>query len=167
MGVHKITVKHRFAGNMLMMAAVVSTAVVFGVRAAPLAPFETSELTVETARGRFVFTVELARTWEQKMQGLQGRRRLAPNAGMLFDFQPPRLAVMWMKNTFLPLDMIFIAADGRIINIVQRTVPLSPAKIRSDWPARAVLEVNAGTVARLGILPGNRVIHPFFGPAGN
>ncbi len=154
--------KHRFAVNIVMITAVVSTTVVFGVRAAPLEPFETSELIVETARGRFAFTVELARTWEQKMQGLQGRRRLAPNAGMLFDYQPPQRTVMWMKNTYLPLDIIFIAADGHIINIVQRTVPLSPAKIRSDWPARAVLEVNAGTVARLGILPGNRVVHPIF-----
>jgi hypothetical protein len=160
---YRITLKRRFTGNIVMMAVVLSTVVVAGVRAAPLTLLETSELIVETAKGRFAFTVELARTWEQKTQGLQGRHRLASNAGMLFDYQPPQLTVMWMKNTYLALDIIFIAADGRIINIVQRTTPLSPAKIRSDRPARAVLEVNAGTVAWLGILPGNRVLHPIFG----
>ena len=72
---------------------------------------------------------------------------------------------MWMKNTLIPLDMLFIESDGRIAKIVERTVPLSLASIASERPVRAVLELNAGTAARLGIQPGDRVLHPAFDEA--
>ena len=90
------------------------------------------------------------------------RRKLAPDAGMLFDYKVPQRITMWMKNTYIPLDMLFIGAGGRIVNIAERTVPRSLAAISSDGNAQAVLEVNGGTARRLGIRPGDMVLHPIF-----
>ena len=90
------------------------------------------------------------------------RRSLAPDGGMLFIYPTERTISMWMRNTLIPLDMVFIAADGRIVKVAQRTVPMSLATISSGGPAKAVLEVNGGTAARLGLEPGGRVVHPAF-----
>lgn len=128
--------------------------------------FETSDLVVVSARGRSNFSVELALNEAQRVQGLQGRRRLAAGTGMLFDFQGTGPVMMWMKDTFVPLDMLFIDSRGRIVNIAEHTVPLSLTAIRSAGPVRAVLELNAGTAARLGIRPGDRVLHSVFGTGG-
>ena len=128
--------------------------------------FETSTLTIATANGDKPFTVELAITPSQQEQGLMFRRELAPDAGMLFILPQVQPAVFWMKNTLLPLDMLFIAADGRIADIHERAVPLSEANIVSKVPVKAVLELNGGTVARLGIKPGDVVHHAMFGTAG-
>ena len=122
-----------------------------------LVTFERSDLVVETAGGPVRFSVEVARTNEQRMQGLMFRDRLAADAGMLFVYEHERDIDMWMRNTVIPLDMLFIGRDGRITRIVQRTIPLSSATIGSDGPARAVLELNGGTAAQLGIKPGDRV----------
>lgn len=119
-------------------------------------------LVIDTARGPAAFQVELAATPEMLMQGLQHRRRLPSDAGMLFDFGPPRLVSMWMKNTYISLDMLFIDADGIVADIAERTTPLSLETIVSRVPVRAVLEVNAGTVAAFGIRAGDRVHHPIF-----
>jgi len=129
-------------------------------------PFPVSRLTVETARGRFEFTVEVADTAARRTQGLQERRTLAPNAGMLFDFETPQRVSMWMKDTYLSLDMIFVGADGVVLNIAEKTMPHSLIPISSAGEAKAVLEVNAGTARRLGIRPGDRVHHPIFGGGG-
>ncbi len=128
--------------------------------------FETSDLVVVSARGRSNFSVELALNEAQRVQGLQGRRRLAAGTGMLFDFQGTGPVMMWMKDTYVPLDMLFIDSRGRIVNIAEHTVPLSLTAIRSAGPVRAVLELNAGTAARLGIRPGDRVLHSVFGTGG-
>jgi hypothetical protein len=125
----------------------------------------TSELAVVTEQGRFSFTVEMAVTETQRGRGLQYRKSLAPDAGMLFDFGAPEPAAMWMMNTPIPLDMIFVAGDGRVVNVEARTQPGSLAVIRSAGAVRAVLEVNAGTAERLGIEAGSRVLHPVFGTA--
>jgi hypothetical protein len=137
-----------------------------GVVAAQSSPFPVSRLTVETTRGRFAFIVEVADTVARRMQGLQDRHALAPNAGMLFDFQKPQMVSMWMKNTYLPLDMIFIAAHGVVLNIAEKTVPHSLIPIVSAGEALAVLEVNAGTARRLGIRPGDRIHHSIFDGRG-
>lgn len=131
--------------------------------AEPALPFALSEATIVTAAGnRYAFRVELARTPEERTRGLQGREILADDAGMLFDFSTPQPVAMWMKNTPLSLDMIFIAADGRIVNIARDTTPRSLKVIESAAPVRSVLEVRAGTTARLGIRPGDRVVHEIF-----
>lgn len=132
---------------------------------AQLAQFPKSELTIETAKGPHKFAVEVATTPEQMEQGLMFRKSLAPDAGMIFDFKTPQPAMMWMKNTLIPLDMLFVDAQGRIVNIHERAVPGSLETIGSAAPVRAVIELNGGTAARLGIKPGDRVVYPIFGNA--
>ncbi len=91
------------------------------------------------------------------------RKNLAADAGMLFDFGSPEKVVMWMKNTLIPLDMLFIKPGGIIANIASGTAPLSLSPVPSNGPVRGVLELKAGTAARLGIRPGDQVLHPIFG----
>ena len=138
-------------------------AVAGGVQAQ--ATFDRSMLTIETLGASHEFDIELALTPAQQSQGLMFRRQMAPNAGMLFYHRRDTVATMWMRNTFLPLDMLFVAADGRIVHIAERTVPQSLTTISAGKPVRAVLEVNAGTVRRLAIRSGDRLIHPLFGNA--
>ncbi|MGH6961849.1 MAG: DUF192 domain-containing protein [Dongiaceae bacterium] len=147
-----------------LMAAIALAVVAAGTRAPAAAGFERDELIVETADGAHRFAVELATTAEQRSQGLMFRPHLAADAGMLFVYPRERTITMWMKNTLIPLDMLFIAADGRIIHIAERTIPKSMATISSEGPARGVLELNGGTAARLGIKPGDRVRYAAFAP---
>lgn len=135
------------------------------VAQAPVAGQPTDKLTIETDLGPQVFRIEVAVTPEQKTTGLMFRRELAADAGMLFPYEQPQIITMWMRNTYLPLDMVFIGADGRVVNVAERTVPESLATIPSNGPAKGVLEVNAGTAARLHIKPGDRVVHSLFGTA--
>lgn len=122
-----------------------------------------SPLTIETTDGRSLsFSVEMAQTPEELTRGLMERARLPADSGMLFDFGADRTVAMWMKNTLIPLDMIFIDATGKIAGIAQRTVPLSLEIIPSPGPVRAVLEVNGGVSDRLHIKAGDRVVHPLF-----
>jgi uncharacterized protein len=132
---------------------------------AQLQRFATSELTIVSATGPHRFTVEVAETPEQMEQGLMFRRTMAPDAGMLFDYKTPTVATMWMRNTLIPLDMLFVDAGGRIVNIHQRAVPQSLDVIAAAAPVRAVIELNGGTASRLGIEPGDQVVHPIFGNA--
>lgn len=128
--------------------------------------FPQSPLTVEAADGRLLaFTVEVAKSADQLAQGLMYRRHMAADSGMLFDFGTPRPVSMWMKNTLIPLDMLFVAADGTVVGIAQRTVPHSEALIESPGPVKAVLELNGGTAARLKLKAGDRLKHPVFGGA--
>ena len=129
---------------------------------ADLQQFPRSELTIISATGPHRFKVELAETPAQMTQGLMFRTSLAPDAGMLFDYRRPTPATMWMRNTLIPLDMLFVDARGRIVNIHERAVPQSDAIIAAAAPVRAVIELNGGTAARLGIKPGDRVIYPIF-----
>ena len=131
---------------------------------AQLQTFKTSELTIQTAGGAQRFTIELALSEDQKEQGLMFRPSMAADAGMLFDYPQPRPVAMWMKNTLLPLDMLFVGADGKIVNIRERAVPGSLENISSAGPVRAVIELNGGTVARLGIKPGDLVSGPALPP---
>lgn len=124
--------------------------------------FETSPLTIESGSGTLGFEVELAVSPEQRRQGLMFRESLDSDQGMLFDFGRTAPVTMWMRNTFIPLDMLFIEADGRIARIVADTEPLSDAVIGSGGPVRAVLELSAGTSADLGIAVGDQVVHPIF-----
>jgi uncharacterized membrane protein (UPF0127 family) len=119
---------------------------------------ETSPLTIDTSKGPQYFTVELATTPAQMELGLMYRESLPADAGMLFVYPDDEIVAFWMKNTLIPLDMLFIGADGHIRRIAERTVPLSTTPISSVDPIRAVLEINGGTSARLGIKPGD-VVH--------
>jgi uncharacterized membrane protein (UPF0127 family) len=121
--------------------------------------------TVEIASrtGVLVFSVEIAATEPEREKGLMYRKSLPEGQGMLFDFQREQEVGFWMKNTYIPLDMIFIRGDGRIAGIAHDAQPLSEKVISSGVPVRAVLEVKGGTARRLGIEPGDRVANPIFG----
>ena len=121
-------------------------------------------LQITTASGKHDFSVEVMRTDEERAKGLMYRRFMAPNRGMLFDFKTEQTVNMWMKNTYLPLDMIFIARNGTVTHVAADTEPLSERIISSNGPAYAVLEVNAGTSAKIGLKVGDRVQHPMFRP---
>ncbi len=109
------------------------------------------------------FSVELATNDAQRARGLMFRKSLPEGHGMLFDFQTEQPVQFWMRNTYIPLDMIFIRGDGRVLNIAQNTTPLSDALVPSAGPVRGVLEVIAGTARKFHIAPGDRVTGSFFG----
>jgi uncharacterized membrane protein (UPF0127 family) len=117
---------------------------------------------IATKSGVHVFAVELANTDEKRTRGLMDRKELPEGRGMLFDFQRDQEVSMWMQNTFIPLDMIFIRADGRVHRIAENTEPHSTRIISSGGQVRAVLEVIGGTARKFGIAPGDRVAHPMF-----
>lgn len=128
------------------------------------APAQTLEpLAIATAGGRHALSVEVARNDADRAQGLMYRRSLAPDRGMLFDFGKVEPVSMWMENTYIPLDMLFIRPDGTVARVAPNAEPLSTRTIPSGEPVRAVLELSGGTAARLGIKPGDRVEHPLFG----
>jgi uncharacterized membrane protein (UPF0127 family) len=115
-------------------------------------------LTIRTAAGaEHRFTVEVARTPEEQAQGLMNRASLAPDRGMIFPQVPPRQASFWMKNTLIPLDIIFVRGDGTIANIAENTIPLSLDPVVSIEPVALVLELAGGRTAELGIRAGDRV----------
>jgi hypothetical protein len=134
--------------------------------AAALAAGGVNLATVVTNDGHHPFRVEIAATPGQQARGLMYRQEMAADAGMLFLFPDDRVLSFWMKNTLIPLDMLFLAADGRIVHIHPRAEPLSLTPIRSPGPARAVLEINGGLSQRLGIRAGDRVEHPAFRRGG-
>ncbi len=146
-------------GRRQAMAAAfaVLAALVASARAADM-----NTLEIVSRSGVHVFQVELAVNDAERAQGLMYRKELPEGRGMLFDFQREQEVAFWMKNTLIPLDMIFIRADGRILRIAENTTPLSEQTIPSGGPVRGVLEVIGGTARRLGIAPGDRVAHPFF-----
>ncbi|SCY80634.1 DUF192 domain-containing protein [Microvirga guangxiensis] len=120
-------------------------------------------LSIVTQSGqRQSFQVEVARNDADRAQGLMYRRSMAPDRGMLFDFGRVEPVSMWMQNTYLSLDMLFVRPDGTIARIAANTEPLSTRTIPSGEPVLAVLELNAGTAAKLGIKPGDRIEHPIF-----
>ncbi len=119
-------------------------------------------LEIQTAKGPVPFRIEFMRTPEEQARGLMFRQTLADDQGMLFDFGVDRPVTMWMKNTYLPLDMIFATSDGRIHRIEENTEPFSERTIASGVAVRAVLEVKAGTARRYGIKPGDRLVHGMF-----
>ena len=122
-----------------------------------------SELSIITSNGsRYNFLVEVARTEEEKKIGLMFRKTLAKNAGMLFLYKREALRLMWMKNTFIPLDILFIDKKGVIKRVVKRTVPHSLATISSRQSVLAVLELRGGIASSLDIKKGDRIEHPAF-----
>ncbi|MEJ2377923.1 MAG: DUF192 domain-containing protein [Pseudolabrys sp.] len=119
-------------------------------------------LEIASKTGVHAFSVELADTPAARAKGLMLRKKLPDGQGMLFDFHQQQNVSFWMKNTLIPLDMIFIRGDGVISHIAENTKPLSTRLIPSDGPVLAVLEVSGGTCRRLGIAPGDRVAYPIF-----
>ena len=154
----------KMIANRFIAAAFIALAFVLphGAWAQGAVAFAKSKLTIVTAAGDRQFNIELAETDAQRGRGLMFRREMAADAGMLFDYARPQRVTMWMRNTILPLDMLFIDKTGRITRIAERTVPQSETLISSRRRVLGVLELNAGTAKRLGIKPGDRVLHRIF-----
>ncbi|MBB3542182.1 DUF192 domain-containing protein [Rhizobium sp. BK399] len=121
--------------------------------------FDKEPLIIHTASGkRLNFIVEIADTNEERQRGLMYRKEMAEDAGMIFDFGVSRRVQMWMENTILPLDMLFVDSTGTIRNIKQNAVPYSQEVIDSMTEVKYVIELNAGVTAKLGIKPGDKVM---------
>ncbi len=125
--------------------------------------FEKSSLVVVTAAREIKFDIELALNEAERSRGLMFREKLGPYEGMLFDFFQEAPVSFWMKNTLIPLDMVFIAGDGTIRHVHANAVPLSTDAVPSEHPVRGVLEINGGSAKLLGIKPDDKVKHKIFG----
>jgi uncharacterized protein len=125
---------------------------------------ELEALQFVTKSGRHDFSVEVMRTPAQHARGLMFRRYMPDDRGMLFDFGRNEVVNMWMKNTYIPLDMVFIGKDGKVVSIATDTEPLSERTISSGAPVWAVVELNAGAASRMGLAVGDTVVHPLFKP---
>jgi uncharacterized protein len=125
-------------------------------------PVGQQTLEIASKTGVHVFTVEIADNDADRAKGLMYRKELPEGQGMLFDFHREQEVSFWMQNTYIPLDMVFIRGDGRILRIAENTEPLSTRLVPSGGPVRAVLEVIGGTTRKLGIAPGDRVASPIF-----
>ncbi|WP_428661861.1 DUF192 domain-containing protein [Reyranella sp.] len=143
----------------LMFAAVAARAQPADVQ------FKRSSLTIVAGGRDLRFEVDLATNDAERSRGLMFRKQLGAYEGMLFDFFQEMPVSFWMKNTLIPLDMVFIAGDGTVKHVHANAVPLSTDAIPSLYPVRAVLEINGGSAALLGIKPGDKVKHPIFGNA--
>jgi uncharacterized protein len=142
------------------LALVAAAVMAWASLSAPATLAQTLEpLVVISGDERHVFQVELATTPAERSRGLMYRRSMPADHGMLFDFEREEMVSMWMRNTYIPLDMLFIRTDGSVARIAQHTEPLSERTISSGEPVRFVLELNAGTSAQLGILPDDVVEH--------
>jgi uncharacterized membrane protein (UPF0127 family) len=119
----------------------------------------------KTETGEHSFDIEVMTTFGERAKGLMFRRSLPAKSGMLFVYDRPQAATMWMKNTYIPLDMVFIAQDGTVHRIEANTEPFSTALISSEGDIVAVLELNAGEAARIGLKRGDRAIYPGLGQA--
>jgi hypothetical protein len=161
----RIAFRRAFAWLMMLSVAAWCAAAAAQQPAPPAVSFEKSTLVVDTASGPLAFDIELALTPEQQQRGLMFRQKLGPKEGMLFDFRVEQPLSFWMANTLIPLDMLFIAADGTIRRIHANAEPLSTRNIDSGGPARAVLEINGGAARLLGIKTGDKVRHAVFGNA--
>jgi len=130
--------------------------------AAPVCAAALHSLSVVSENGAFAYKVELANDDATREKGLMFRKEMPKDHGMLFDFGTDRVAYMWMKNTFIPLDMVFIRADGEVASIARNAQPQSLAIISSGVRVRAVLELNAGEADAIGVKPGDHVKHKMF-----
>lgn len=120
----------------------------------------TGTLVLKTDSGDHSFTIEVMTTNQERALGLMFRRSLPENAGMLFLYDRPQPAAMWMKNTLIPLDMVFISADGKVHRIEQNAEPHSRTLIPSEGPVVGVLELNGGEAAKIGLKRGDKVLYP-------
>ena len=153
----------RARGWAAALVLLLTAALAGGGISTPAVAVELERLEIVTAAGPQLFSVEVMRTDDERAKGLMLRRFMPADRGMLFDFKADQPVMMWMRNTIIPLDMLFIGHDGAVVNIAENTEPMSETTIPSDGPVTGVLELNAGTAARLSIKKGDRVRHTMFG----
>lgn len=170
-----MTSTSRNAGRTLVLAAVLAAPILFAgacraeapslaTPAPPVATAPTLEiLSIDTARGPVTFKVEIADDDAERERGLMYRTSLAPDAGMLFEWTVPAQRAFWMKNTYIPLDIIYIGFNGRILSIAAMAKPFDETPLPSQGAALGVLEIAGGRAAELGIDIGDQVHHGMFG----
>lgn len=149
----------------LAALAIVTTIPASRATAADNDGFPRSTLEIRSSQGRQLFTIRIADTPERQELGLMYETRLSADEGMLFPQDEPRVVSMWMKNTYIPLDMLFIDNHGRIVCLLANTAPQSLAILSCPKPVKAVLEIGGGESAERGIKVGDRVLHEVFSPA--
>jgi len=152
------------AKHFLVLLSLTCLALVPAGRGQAEAPIRKEELIIEITGSQYRFEVEVADTEEERARGLMFRESLPENEGMLFLYPEPRPVSFWMKNTYIPLDMLFIGSDGLVAAIAEQTQPLSETTIPSTVPVKAVLEINGGLAQTLGIKIGARVRSPAYFP---
>ncbi len=150
--------RRRFLAALLTLLCLGSTGV------AVARELRTEPLEIRTQHGVRRFQVEIADTEQTRERGLMFRKAMAGDKGMLFDFKTPQPVSFWMKNTLIPLDMVFITADGRILSIARNAVPMDETPIASGGDILGVLEIRGGRAAELGLEPGDRVRERIFHP---
>ena len=123
---------------------------------------DNEKLMITTPSGKHIIAIEVAKTKAEQMKGLMFRQTMPRHHGMLFIFNNEKTVSMWMKNTYIPLDMIFVSKTGLVTDIAHDTTPLSEEIINSAGPAYAVIEVNAGVAREFDVVPGSQVQHPAF-----
>lgn len=149
---------HVILSALVFIAALALAAPLFAEDAAPV-----ENLAIRTKSGQLhEFKVEIADTPEKSELGLMYRKSMARDHGMLFELGRPQYAVFWMKNTLIPLDILYVGAAGDIVSIAADATPLSLAPIPAGGPVVAAIELNGGEAAKRGIRPGDKVIHPYF-----
>ena len=145
----------------ILAGVVIGLQVGIRVVAGAISPdFLTSTLTIDSGTGPHKFTVEVATTEAQKEYGLMFRSKMDADHGMIFVWQKPLVLTMWMKNTILPLDMVFVDGGGKVTHVVANAKPESETIISSIAPVNAVIELNAGMAQKLGITMGDQVESP-------
>jgi uncharacterized membrane protein (UPF0127 family) len=154
-----LVISPRIPRSAFALCLVISMVTSLAAGAQGLEPLE-----ITTASGAHPFQVEIANNDASREKGLMFRRFMPADRGMLFEFEKNAPVAFWMKNTYIPLDMVFIAPDGRVTHIAAKAEPLSEAVVPSGGPCIAVLELNGGTAARIGLAPGDKVQAAFFKP---
>jgi uncharacterized membrane protein (UPF0127 family) len=163
--ISKILKNWHIALGSVLVAAILIIALSTGLRASPddVETLPTEQITIETQKGeKYIFNVEMAMTGSQHSQGLMNREQLAEDSGMLFVFHSVGKRSFWMKDTLIPLDMLFIDEDGTINHIHPMAKPLDRSYITSDKESKAVLELGGGTAQKYGITDGDKIIHAVF-----
>lgn len=145
-----------------MRSRISAAAIAIVLAAAPVYAAVLQSLSLVSEKGNFPYKVEMAADNATREKGLMFRKEMPKDHGMLFDFGKDQVAYMWMKNTFIPLDMVFIRADGEVASIAKNAQPQSLAIISSGVRVRAVLELNAGEADEKGLKPGDHVKHKMF-----
>lgn len=151
-------VRLRFAAALALLC--LSQTAIASAQEAPLVanpPLATTPLTVASGGETHKYIVEMARTTTEQARGLMLRKKMARDRGMIFPLPAPREAAFWMEGTYLPLDIVFIGPDKTVRRIAANAVPFSRAEIPSGGPVVAILELNAGEAARIGLRPGDKV----------
>ena len=149
-------------GRRAVLTALLASALLAGDVAVAKPAGKLEAVEIVTSRGRARFQVEIAATPAEQRRGLMFRKSLAPDKGMLFTYAKPQPAAFWMKNTLIPLDIIYIAPNGRVLSIVRNAQPHNQTPMPAGGAVLGVLEIAGGRAAQLGILPGDRVLHRIF-----